>query len=193
MFTAEHTDPLFDEVEARLESLVSDYRTAPLPRATLDLAVFQQLTRDQAFLQKSCDSLRAQLNQLDSSDQHETTRLHLNFEPLLRRLAHFDEALRLSGVLKALQQRLTDQIAETREASLALSKQILPYHLPKFEAGLDMFMDRCDQVADQLDALESQSQDISPLLPLYEQWLFLVEQFGEILDERTEILRPGKK
>lgn len=192
MFTAERTltDPLFEEVEARLESLVSAYRTAPLPKAALDPGILKQLSKDQAFLKKTCDSLRAQLNQLDSSEQHETTRLHLNFEQLLMRLAHFDEALRISEVIKALNQRLKDEIAEIREASIALSKQILPYNLPKFEAGLEMFMDRCDQVADQLDALESQSQDISPLLPLYEQWMFLVEQFGEILDERTEILCP---
>jgi hypothetical protein len=36
--------------------------------------------------------------------------------------------------------RLKAEIAEIREASIALSKQILPYNLPKFEAGLEMFM-----------------------------------------------------
>lgn len=55
-----------------------------------------------------------------------------------------------------------------------------------------MFMDRCDEVADQLDSLESQNHPISDLMPWYEQWLFLVEQFAEILDERTEALRPNQ-
>ncbi|MGE3728613.1 MAG: hypothetical protein AB7I41_23890 [Candidatus Sericytochromatia bacterium] len=192
MLTAELklTDSLFDEVEAKLEGLVTAYRTTELPKASLDPVVLKQLNKDQTFLKKSCDSLREQLSQLDISHQHETTRLHLNFDLLLQRLAHFDEALRISELIKALNERLKDEIAEIREASIALSKQILPYNLPKFEAGLEMFMDRCDQVADQLDALENQSQDIAPLMPLYEQWMFLVEQFGEILDERTEILCP---
>lgn len=192
MFTGELklTDSLFDEVEAQLEGLVTAYRTAALPKASLDPVVLKQLNKDQGFLKKTCDSLRDKLTQLDTARQHETTRLHLNFEQLLMRLAHFDEALRISEVIKALNNRLKDEIAEIREASIALSKQILPYNLPKFEAGLEMFMDRCDQVADQLDSLENQSQDIAPLMPLYEQWMFLVEQFGDILDERTEILNP---
>jgi DNA repair exonuclease SbcCD ATPase subunit len=184
------TDTLFEEVEAKLESLVGAYRTAALPKASLEREALRQLNKDQSFLKKTCDTLRSQLAELDASHDHETTQLHLNFEPLLLRLSHFDEALRISGVFKELETRLQAEIAEIREASIALSKLIFPYNLPKFEAGLEMFMDRCDKVADQLDSLENQGHEIAALMPAYEQWLFLVDQFGDILDERTEILKP---
>jgi len=184
------TDTLFDELDARLTGLVSAYQHAALPKATLEPKRLEALHSDQAQLKKTCASLRNDLQRLDTSNEHQTTQLHLNFEVLQLRLDHFEQALVISAQLCALEQRLQAEIAEVKEASVALSKQILPNYLPKFEAGLENFMNRCDQVADELDSLENLHHDITPLMPLYEQWLFLVEQFGEILDERTEALKP---
>ncbi|PIQ28550.1 hypothetical protein COW36_12750 [bacterium (Candidatus Blackallbacteria) CG17_big_fil_post_rev_8_21_14_2_50_48_46] len=188
--TSLELDHHYDQLEAAIAGLVASYQQAPTIKASLDPADLLKLSKDQQFLKKSCDSFQTALDALDTDKTHETAQLHLNLKPLQLRLALLDEALRVSEIFKSLDTRIKAEIAEVKEASIALSKQILPYHLPKFEAGLEMFMDRCDQVADLLDTLEQQGHEITVFMPDYEMWLFLVEQFGEILDERIEILKP---
>lgn len=176
-----------DALEARIEAQAAGVRQQALPRASLAAPEVARLKRERELLNGFCATTREALQRL--ARDHELTRLHLNFEPLLQRLRLYDEALRISDELAALLARLEREIAEVKEASVALAKQFLPTHLPRFEQGLESFQDRCDSVADQLDALEAAQQDISGLLPVYEQWLAWVERFGEILDERSEALR----
>lgn len=184
-------DLLEAELEAKIESEASAYRSQPLPKASLETSEVRQLEKDQRALERLCQEISSQLKALDQQGEHETGRLHLNFEPLKARLSHFEEALRISGVFAEMAQRLAREQAEVKEACVALAKQFLPNHLSKFEAGLEVFQDRCDALADELDALENQGHEIKALLPAYEEWLAWVERFGEILDERVEALRPG--
>lgn len=181
---------LESEVAARLDAVAEGYRQAPLPKASLDARAVRELAREHRTLQDLCTGFSSQLAVLDQQGDREIARLYQNFEPLLQRLRLFEEALRISEVFAQLEQRLQAEITEVKEATLALAKQILPYNLPKFEQGLEMFQDRCDAVADQLDALENQGHDIRDLVAHYERWLAHLETFMEVLDERTEALKP---
>lgn len=183
-------DALETDLEASLLAHAEGYRAAPLPKATLDAKAVLKLERERDELKELCDRLTAQLADLDRRGEIETARLHMNFEPLLQRLRLCDEALRICGVFSELGQRLARELAEVKEACVALAKQFLPNHLPKFEQGLEIFQDRCDALADQLDALENQGHDIAELVPGYEAWMAQIEQFSEILDERSEALLP---
>ncbi|PKL76805.1 MAG: hypothetical protein CVV27_08430 [Candidatus Melainabacteria bacterium HGW-Melainabacteria-1] len=184
-------DALELEISAKIDSHAAGYREMPLPKASLEGPVVARLQKEHTLLETLCDSLSKQLAELDRGSQYETSQLHKNFEPLLQRRQHYAEALRICKVFAELAARLDREINEVKEACVALAKQFLPNHLPLFEKGLETFQDRCDQVADQLDGLETQSHDIQALMPRYEQWLQWVERFGEILDERIEALKPG--
>lgn len=183
-------DALEIELEASLEFHAAGYRAAPLPRASLDSTDVRKMEKECDELAALCTKLAGQLKELDRQAQCETSQLYLNFEPLQQRLRLFHEALRMCAVFAELAERLQREMSEVKEASVALAKQFLPNHLPKFEQGLEQFQDRCDQVADQLDAIEAQGHDISLLVQSYEQWIAMIETFSEILDERTEALRP---
>lgn len=185
------SDALEISLETDLLTHNEAYRVMALPRATLAAALVQRCEREREDLADLCRRLTAQLLDLDRAGELETAQLHLNFEPLQQRLRLYDEILRMCGVFAELQRRLLSEVAEVKDASSALARQFLPNHLPKFEQGLEMFQDRCDAVADQLDAIEAQGHDIGELVPVYEQWMALIEQFGDILDERIEALRPA--
>ncbi|MEZ0370267.1 MAG: hypothetical protein ACAI44_14355 [Candidatus Sericytochromatia bacterium] len=183
-------DALETDLEASLDAHVAAYRQAPLPRASLDALAVRAMETARDELQALCEDITTRLRELDRRAEHETGKLHLNFEPLLQRLRLCDEALRMSAVFAQLAARLDAEVKEVKQACLALAKQFLPNNLPLFEQGLEQFQDRCDQVADQLDAIEAQGHDIAPLVRTYEVWIALIENFSEILDERTEALRP---
>lgn len=182
--------PQLHEIEARLDAIAEGYRQASLPKAALEAKDIIQLKQEHLLLSEICNDFHQQLAALEKPGDHETSQLHKNFEPLLQRLHLYEEAIKISAVFTQLQQRIQNEIHEVLEATLALAKQFLPNHLPRFESGLEQFQDRCDAVADQLDALESQSHDIQPLVILYEKWLAHVETFTEVLDERSEALNP---
>lgn len=183
------TDQFESELTRDIDGYATAYRAAELPRASLDSKQVKKLLSERHELNALCERLGGQIKQLEADT--ETGQLYLNYEPLLQRLGLYDEILRICDEFKALAGRLEREQAEVKEACIALAKQIFPYHLPKFEQGLESFQDRCDSVADQLDSLENKGHDIAPLVRGYEVWIALVERFSEILDERTEALKPA--
>lgn len=176
---------LADKIRFELEA----FQKAPAPIASLKPQNIKRLMDDQRYVTKKYNAFEAELKRLETQGQIELSAHWNNLHPFQLRLKRISEALQVSEAFQALEQRIQAEIAEVKEASLALAKQFLPNHLPKFEAGLEQFMDRCDEVADQLDRYESQGFKIIELEPHYNQWMAMVERFGDILDTQIEALR----
>lgn len=182
-------EPLpLEYVESMLEAALQNLRLASIPKATLNPNEVKQIQKEQQMWFQNCRDIESLLTTLEEQGITETAGIHLNLKPMLQHLDYLNHILETCQRFQKLAHFLMGEMAEVKEASIALTKQILPYNLPKFEAGLEQFMDRCDQTADQLDALESQGHNVAPLVQRYEQWVAMVEQFGDILDERTEAL-----
>lgn len=189
----ESLEPLaFEYVEGMLAAALQNLRLASITKATLEPIEFKQIQKEQHRWLQNSQAIESLLATLEEQGITETAGLHLNLKPMLQHLDYLNQILETCHRFQELSTYLIGEMAEVKEASIALTKQILPYHLPKFEAGLEQFIDRCDQTADQLDALELQGHNVAPLVQRYEQWVAMVEQFGDILDERTEtlVLKP---
>ena len=178
---------LADKIRAEVEV----FQTVAPPVASLSQENLKQLVEDKRYVMQRFNTLEAELQELEAQGQNELTALWKNIRPLQLRLKSIADALQISKAFQALEQRLKAEIAEVKEASLALAKQFLPYNLPEFEKGMESFMDRCDEIADQLDRYESLGYPIDELEPLYNQWMTMIESYGELLDTQIEALRPA--
>ena len=181
---------LYDKTESQISELTINYSQTAPPCASLDPKNVKKLKREFKYLRQACQSIHQNLKVLEES--LDITGLYNNFHPLTIRLDNFQETLEVCDQFVDLQSKIEAEISEVKEAIRALAKQILPYNLPRFEEGLDHFLDRCDLIADKLDELDSRGHQIKELEKPYEEWIIFIEQFRELLDERTEALTPKK-
>lgn len=183
---AAETFNLYDKTENQISDLTVNYSRVLPPSASLNPKEVKRIKKEFKYLKQACVSINNNLELLENS--LDVSGLINNFQPLMVRLGRFEETMEVCQQFSTLQSKINNETNEVKEAIKALAKQILPYNLPRFEEGLEQFLDRCDLIADELDALDAKGHKISDLEKPYETWILLIEQFRELLDERTEAL-----
>lgn len=122
------------------------------------------------------DEVLAGIDQLEAF--HERVMLTVELAPIQDRILAYHQALRQSEKLVALDDKIIENIATTRDYLDALGKG----DPGMFHAYLDMLLDNCDALADELEALEKEGLNIRTLESHYQQLSELVEALQSQLE-----------
>jgi chromosome segregation ATPase len=164
-----------EPVEQTLHDLIHAFSQAPVPQPVCEPLALASLQQQVQQLQHQLDHLNTQLDQLES--EHDTLGWRQQLRPLEERLHQFRGVIQTSEALRETAEQIRagrQQVAELRQAGLARAR---------FERELEALLDRCDALADRLDAFEADGHEIQVLLAPYELLLQEVGQLQELLDE----------
>jgi hypothetical protein len=147
-------------------------------------ARLQQLIQAVAEREQRLSELQAQLSLLER--ESDTLGLHLQLRPLEQNLLRYRQAEALCRRFVQIQracdrtvlstERLLEQVRQFRRAGGSCLT-------PEWESALNELLDRCDLIADQLDALAAEGHDHRCLDPGY---AFLLQQVGGLQETLEE-------
>jgi hypothetical protein len=176
-------DDLYDTVESRLDELllkVSTDAMNPL-KAELDPSALRSLTRQMQSWQSQHHAILADLEILDA--EIDIVPLKLKTRPIESLIQRYKQLLQFSAQLKQIMERISHenemvmaQIQETRHTND-------PEDIPILEKNLGILMDHCDQIADELDALEEKGLDINPAMSLYASLCQNIEALNDSVED----------
>lgn len=176
-------DALYEETEARIFDEVKRLMNVRIVPPLADRKQHRQLKAQQEEVMTLIEGFNAKLKTLDEEfDIGELQNRLRPLDQLSRRLTAAREvSRRFILLLEALHQlraevdallQKTDQSFGLTEACQQLVEQIL---------------DRTDQLADDLDALEQEGHDIQPVQPTYESLVAQIERLNEIIEDLQEV------
>ncbi|HEY9840602.1 MAG TPA: hypothetical protein V6D23_09120 [Candidatus Obscuribacterales bacterium] len=119
------------------------------------------------------------LTAIDGLDAfHQRVMLTVELGPVQDRIMAYHEALRGSERLLGLDDKILENLATTRQYIDALNKG----DTAMFLAYLEILLDNCDALADELESLEKAGLNVRTLESHYQQLTELVEEFQAQLD-----------
>jgi len=164
-------DSLYDQTEALIQQQIAALTAAPPPVAGTDKQSYQALKLQYQQLKTSQDLIHSQLGTLEQEiDCHD---LRQRLSPIEKRLQHFADILLASQAFASLAKDLK---SETQQVQDFLAGDV-------HAAPLEHLLDRCDELADALEALEQQGHQIRELEGFYQQLTHALEKLQDRLDE----------
>lgn len=170
-------DLLYDRTEARLITQVQLISQAPQPQVTVDKEKFLALKQQWQGFQALLEEFRKDIELIDTEIQ--TDDLQSQLKPLEVIFKRHQQILEHSGILRDLRTRIRTAKKEVEDLLLHLSN----HTLPELENLTETYLDHCDAVADQLDDLESQGCPIALLDSDYQNWVAVLEELQDQVDE----------
>jgi hypothetical protein len=169
---------LYDQIETLIfEQVKSLLQSPPLPSPSLDTQAFLALTQRQAELETVYDTFMARLLPLETD--WDISELKLRLRPIESRLKQFARQRSLFERLSTLEQRIK---AESH-ALKTLYRDLNRAAPGLTDRDLEVYYDRCDGFADEIDELEQQGCDILPLLGIYQELTSALDQLQDALDD----------
>lgn len=186
LHSAADYDALYDQVKLQMEKLLHQFSQQPSPSATADSIQLQALQTQNKQLTTWISHWESQLVILDHD---------MDVSELYQRLNVFgrlhSQYLQVT-LNSARMMNLAEQLQQTHhQAHLQTLRcddlQHYPAMLPMMEQQLELLMDHCDRLANELDWLEAnQLGDIAPLMQAYCQLLAEVGGLQSALDAMAE-------
>lgn len=179
-------DALYDQVKLQMEKLLHQYLQQDSPSATADVGRLHELQAQQKQLSDWIHHWESQLAILDQN--MDVSELYQRLNVFGRLLAQFNHVINHSV-------RMLNLATQLEQANVQAHLQVLrcddlqqyPAMLPLMEQQLELLMDHCDRLANELDWLEaSRIGDIAPLMKAYCQLLAAVGRFQSALDAMAE-------
>jgi hypothetical protein len=179
-------DTLYDELEAEIEHLLQQSMNTPFQAEPAhDLSSFAKFEKDAEGLIKTFQQLSRQLALLDQS--LEISKLFRKLKPIEIQVQAVKRWQKVSQHLINLHVRIRAEHQQTSEDLFVINSGGEPYSLLSLEASLETKLDKCDQIADELDELNEQGCNIMPVECAYQALLKAVEEFRDALDEAPEV------
>lgn len=172
-------DQLYEKVEAQIYQRLRSYMQLHLPSMSVDANEIKILEGHEERLSILILELHEKLRILEQD--MDVSELTQNLRPLEQQLSRIRAILDLSRRTRKLKvglSRLTRDVMETHKQcdKRELSNQA-------FESKLEVYLDRCDALADQLDELENAGHGIQAMEKPYERVISLIESLQEKIDE----------
>ncbi len=175
-------DQLYDQLEQTLFGLIRELMKMPPPLATLEPDALEALQKQTDELESQAQTYDKQIQSLER--EFDTSELRRRIRPLEAMLKRAQKALEASEKMVQIQSQIQGLLQTVKNISARLA-QPTPELLQRTENELESLMDSCDWAADQLDALEEQGHDISPLAHSYHVLTAIIEQIRDSLDEQS--------
>lgn len=176
----------YDELKDELKTMIESQSRAMINhlRQTQMMANPQEvefLKRNQEGFLKNVGEISKQLDQLESAGI-EVEGLRTLLKPVESGLKQFDRALASNQYLK-FSEKIYEEVkvvqAQIREAHLVSNADDLEI----LNENVDIMFDICDDIADEMDVMAEQGQDIEPLLEHYDVLRVNLEQFERAVQD----------
>lgn len=178
-------DDLYDQVEAFiLEWVLQIMNQPPLQIALSDKALLE-LKRRHHELQQNYHALEDKIDQLEV--EFETQPLKAKLKPIEIRQRQFQEVIRVSNQFVQLKKDIQKADESSQEVADRL-QEMTAFAIQQAERQLESILDHCDKIADGLDSLDQNGQDISPIEPDYNGLVSAVQELQDKLEEKREEL-----
>ncbi|MGE3724521.1 MAG: hypothetical protein AB7I41_03165 [Candidatus Sericytochromatia bacterium] len=180
--SSHHTDLDFDALYDQVESQIQEKSQHILSvhyhhlKPSQDPEIIRQLEHIHKALSQFIQQTEAKLSILE--EEFELSELKNSLRPLQMRLKQWHNWLRLSEQMLALEAQIQAEIQSVRQWTEQARKGA-----PISEQTLDVLFDRCDRLADRLDALEAEGIEINALLDLYQRLVKKTDALQDALDE----------
>lgn len=92
-----------------------------------------------------------------------------------------EDTCKLSREMIALKKALQEETAKIQDWNAAIERGASPEKIAEYEPLYDQMVDRCDQLADELDTLEGSGFDIQALMKYYNQLTASFDRLGKLL------------
>jgi hypothetical protein len=173
-------DALYDQVKSQIQEKSQHILSVHYHhlKPSLDPEIKRQLEHIHRALGQFIQRTEAALNTLEA--EFDLSELENGMRPLQMRLKQWQNWLRLSEQMLALEEQMQAEIQTVRQWTEQTRQG-----RPRSEKELDALFDRCDRLADRLDALEAEGIEINTLLALYERLVKKTDALQDALDEIT--------
>ncbi|PKL77440.1 MAG: hypothetical protein CVV27_05415 [Candidatus Melainabacteria bacterium HGW-Melainabacteria-1] len=173
-------DESYEDLEDLLLVWIGRVQVWPLPVASLTPELHRQLAQCHQELAQAIAQFEKGLQELET--EFDVADLRKRLRPLESRLQQYSLAIQQSRELAQLNQEITRFQGKVEQA---LQPHSHGANLnPQLETEIEQWLDDCDAIADQLEALEAKSLDISSLLLNYESLSQLLAKLQDQLDEQ---------
>jgi len=179
---AESHPTVMDESALRvyLRDQVRVLMDIPVPPPTQDPEVLRQATAQWRYWRQVLTDVQRRVVTLEADT--DTLTLQQWVTPLEMGVRRWQQLIDASQQRQELQRRSTALTAEVQDLYRAVDDQ---RGTPReWEQTLESLLDRCDLLADDLDALDAAGQDIALLMPAYEFLSFQLEGLRDYVDEQ---------
>lgn len=174
----------FDGLHEQLEKQIAFY-SRQLTQADFDPMVpvigTERIQSLKEMLDKYAEiqaDLSKQLVLVDS--EMDSGMLHKQFQFFTGQVKRLANLIRISDEFNSILHALDQHTRQCRQLLLEARNQ--PETL-RLEPELEALLDRCDFVADQLDALDEKGYDILPLKPAYRSFMHSLTELQDLLEE----------
>lgn len=176
----------YDELKDELKTMIESQSRAMINhlRQTQMMANPQEvefLKRNQEGFLKNVGEIARQLDQLENAGI-EVEHLRTLLKPVESGLKQFERALASNQYLK-FSEKIYEEVkvvqAQIREAHLVNNAD----DLEVLNENVDIMFDICDDIADEMDVMAEQGQDIEPLLEHYDVLRVNLEQFERAVQD----------
>jgi len=166
-------DALYEQCHASLMAIVRGLMQEAQPQFVLNAIELRDLTQRYEHLNQTYQGLQKSIEHIDQ--EIDTSEL----EKMLGPLRHFLK--RLASVVRDSEMG-TAILTEMKQLHTQWSALLSPAGQSEALAqDLDLWLDRCDQFADQIDAFEQQGYSVGPLVQVYEKMVQVLEDYQDSL------------
>ncbi|MBT9544324.1 MAG: hypothetical protein IV090_02955 [Candidatus Sericytochromatia bacterium] len=174
------SDLHFEQVERLISQSVQQYlQLHPLP--SIEPQVFLRLQQQQWALRELCERLHSQITGLQT--ENESFGLDYQLAPLWEKLKTFEVAVQVSQDYLRLIKGIQTDISAIEDLSQTLQLRSEQALLDALEQKLELFLDRCDAIADQLDDYDRQGFEIAGVEKYYQSLCQKIELLQESVED----------
>jgi hypothetical protein len=178
-------DELYDEIEKIIQSEVRQMMLDALP--------FDKPTKDKVFYQKlkqRLSHLDNQYNEISSNIQIvdleiEASDLKNQLKPMEIQLKRYSTCLAYCQKYQDLDAQIIALAQQVIELTQHLKKELLNAELSDLEHKIELIMDTCDTLADQLESFEKIGYSIDSLEQDYTELVDQIEKLNESFDDAS--------
>lgn len=175
-------DALYDRVELRLKMELQRLQQAPIPEPSGKLKHCQKLDSQLQVLKAFNDELQKELRLLD--EEFDISEL----SGYMRQIMHYMQRYRQTQSISEALVTLYTNIEAEEQYVEQFTEQMQTLSVDELDQALEKVLDRCDQLADQLDSWEGKGIVLSDLVQRYETLTREVDSLQDQLDERRDLV-----
>ncbi len=174
------SDLRFEQVGRLISHSVQQYlQLHPLP--SIEPQLYLRLQQQQLALRELCEHLHAQITELQA--ESESFGLDYQLAPLWEKLKSFEVAVQVSQDYLRLIKGIQTDISAIEDLSMALQLRAEQALLDVLEQKLEIFLDRCDAIADQLDDYDRRGFEIAGVEKYYQSLCQKIECLQESVED----------
>lgn len=175
-----------------LEHRISDYLfklnpTHAIP--SVDPERYLKLQEQHRFVSDALQTLKAQISDLQG--EIDTFDLEIKLDPLYKQLRAFEIALKISQTYLRLRTQIIKNCEEVDRLETQLAHESNAESIKILEAKIEILLDQCDAIADQLDEFDKNGHDISSIEKYYNELCEKIEILQDSVEDTLERLSKG--